>query len=227
MATRAQAQSAATTKAAAAIYHRVSTLDQNAGAAGRELGDLAKRLGLRVTMDVRETASGMTHNRPGLARVMDAARAGKISAVLVWKLDRFGRSALDLLGRLRELDSAGVRFIVATQGIDLRPGGDAMSRLLLTMLAAIAEFERDLISDRTRLGLARARRAGKQLGRPAAKRPAAAKVRALRAQQLSWSQVAAKLGCSEWTARAAERESGTKGQRYSPRLKKYPVRKGG
>ena len=59
---------------------------------------------------------------------------------LVWKLDRFGRSALDLLTNLRQLDAAGVRFIALTQGIDIRPGGDAMSRLLLTMLSALVVF---------------------------------------------------------------------------------------
>jgi len=64
---------------------------------------------------------------------------------MVWKLDRFGRSALDVLANIRDLDAAGVRFTATTQGIDIRPGGDAMSRLILGVLASVAEFERDLI----------------------------------------------------------------------------------
>lgn len=96
--------------------------------------------------------------------------------VPVWKLDRFGRSAFDQLGNIRQLDAAGVRFVSVTQGIDIRPGGDPMSRLLITMLSAIAEFERDLIVEHTRLGLANARRAGVRIGRPRVPTPAADKV---------------------------------------------------
>jgi hypothetical protein len=89
-----------------------------------------------------------------------AARRGKLDAAVVWKLDRFGRSALDVLANIQDLDAAGVRFIATTQGIDIRPGGDARSRLMRTMLAAVAEFERDLIRERTRLGIAKARATG-------------------------------------------------------------------
>jgi len=67
---------------------------------------------------------------------------GAVDVVLMWKLDRFGRSAFDLLGNIRQLEAASVRFVAITQGIDIRPGGDPMSRLLITLLSAIAEFER-------------------------------------------------------------------------------------
>jgi len=111
----------------AALYHRVSTVDQNPRAARKELRMAAKRHGLRIELDVEETGSGANNDRPGFKRVMDAARQRKIDAVLVWKLDRFGRSALDLLTNLRELESSGVRFVCVTQGIDIRPSALAKS----------------------------------------------------------------------------------------------------
>lgn len=200
----------------AALYHRVSTIDQDAHAAELELGRAARVRGLRVVIDERETGSGAANDRPGLLRVMDAARRGAIDVVLVWKLDRFGRSALDLLANLRELDACGVRFVAITQGLDLQPGGDPMSRLLLMVLAAVAEFERDLIRERTRLGIARARRAGKQIGRPRGDRPPIEKVRALRVAGRSWSEVAAALGCTVRIARLVMDEG----------AKKRPARKG-
>jgi DNA invertase Pin-like site-specific DNA recombinase len=113
---------------------------------------------------------------------------------------------LDLLTNIRELDVAGVRFIAITQGIDIRPGGDAMSRLLLTMLGAISEFERDLIVERTRLGLAKARRLGKRLGRPKVPRPPSVRVRELKRDGRSWNEIAKAFGCTVWAARAAAQQ---------------------
>ncbi len=126
---------------------------------------------------------------------MEAARRGKLDAVLVWKLDRFGRSALDVLSNIRALESAGVRFVAVTQGIDIRPGSDAMSRLILGVLASVAEFEADLIRERTRVGMAKAREAGKRIGRPAVERPDRAEVERLRAQGKSWREVSEALRC--------------------------------
>jgi len=128
-----------------ATYHRVSTFDQDPSLARGELAAAARGRGR-----ARGRGDGERRNdRPGLQRLMDAARRGKLDVVLVWKLDRFGRSALDVLANIRELDGAGVRFIATTQGLDVRPGGDAMSRLILGVLASVAEFERDIIRERT------------------------------------------------------------------------------
>lgn len=192
----------------AALYHRVSTVDQNPETARDELRAAAGRHDFDVRLEIEETGSGANNDRPGLQRVLEAARRGRINAVFVWKLDRFGRSALDLLANMRQLESAGVRFMAITQGIDIRPDGDAMSRLMLTMLSAIAEFERDLIRDRTRLGMERARRAGKHVGRPRVPRPDATQVAQLRAAGKSWRQVANQLGCSIWLARQAAKRGG-------------------
>lgn len=187
-----------------AIYHRVSTMDQNPALAREELRAAAARLGGEVVMLIEEKGSGARNDRPGLQRLMDAARRGKLDAVLCWKLDRFGRSVLDVLANVRALEAAGVRFIVTTQGLDVRPGGDAMSRLILGVLASVAEFERDLIRERTRLGLRAARAAGKRLGRPAVLSAGkVAQAKRLRAAGQSWSQVANAVGCTMTTARRA------------------------
>jgi putative DNA-invertase from lambdoid prophage Rac len=132
---------------------------------------------------------------------MGAVRCGKVDAVLVWKLDRFGRSALDVLANIRDLDAAGVRFIATTQGIDIRPGGDAMSRLILGVLASVAEFERDLIRERTRLGMAKARETGKRIGRPQVSRPERTQVARLREQRRSWREMNARLLALRCTVR--------------------------
>ena len=188
----------------AALYHRVSTTDQNPTLAHDELTAAAPARDMTVVLNVAETGSGVRNDRPGLARVLDAARRGQVKAVLVWKLDRFGRSALDLLANVRALEDAGCRFIAVTQGIDIRPGSDPMFRLFLTVLATVAELQREWLSERTRLGLDKARRTGKRLGRPlAANAPAGPDVRYLRAQGRSWGQIAHRLGCTPSAARRA------------------------
>lgn len=204
--------------ARAALYHRASTLDQDPALARDQLRAAAAARGLKVALEVEETGSGARNDRPGLQRLMDAARRGQLDVVLVWKLDRFGRSALDLLANLRHLEDAGVRFVAVTQGIDLRPGGDSMSRLLVTMLAAVAEFERDLIRERTLLGVQKARRSGKRLGRPPARNaPAPDLVRKLRADGLSWVEIGRRLGCHEAAARRAAK-AGAAGGKMGPSI---------
>jgi len=189
-----------------AVYHRVSTLDQDPGLARAELESWVERQGGTVAMLEEESASGAWNGRPGLRRVLEAAQRGEVDAVAVWKLDRWGRSALDVLANIQALADAGVRFVAVSQGLDIKPGGDAMSRLMLTVLAAVAEFERDLIRERTMLGLDRARAAGKRLGRPRADGPTPAQVRKLRRAGKSWREVAEQLGCTVGLARLRAEE---------------------
>jgi putative DNA-invertase from lambdoid prophage Rac len=177
-----------------ALYHRVSTIEQDASGAGDALRAAARQRGLEVVLEIEETGSGARNDRPGLNRLLDMAARGELDVVLVWKLDRFGRSALDLLANLRRLEDCGVRFVAVTQGIDLKPDGDAMSRLMTTMLSAIAEFERELIKERTRHGMQRAKARGVRLGRKPGKQPDPQRVAALRARGWSWKAVAAELG---------------------------------
>ncbi len=127
------------------------------------------------------------------------------------EVDRWGRSSLDVHSNIRALETCGVRFVAVSQGLDVRPGSDAMSHLILGVLASVAEFEREIIRERTRLGLSKARKSGKLLGRPSAKlSPAKAEqVRALRSQGRSWSQVAEQVRCSVWAARCCVVEVGS------------------
>jgi putative DNA-invertase from lambdoid prophage Rac len=190
-----------------ALYHRVSTLDQDKGLARRELEAWTQRQGGRVVMLEEESASGAWNGRPGMQRVLDAARHGRLDVVVVWKLDRWGRSSLDVLANIQTLADAGVRFVAVSQGLDVKPHGDAMSKLMITVLAAVAEFERDLIKERTHLGLERARRKGVKLGRPKQNGPSSEVVLKLRRDGKSWSAIAAELGCTVGVARLRAQEA--------------------
>ena len=187
----------------AALYHRVSTREQNPRLARAELRATARARELLVVLDVEETASaGKGAQRPGLNRILDAASRGELEAVIVQRLDRWGRSTLDLLSNIRKLRSAGVTFIAVAQGLEIRPTHDAVSDLTLTVLAAAAEFERAVIVERTLDGLAAARRAGKTLGRPPKKRrPDAAKVAELHRKGHSFGEIGRLLKCSAPMAR--------------------------
>ena len=149
----------------AAIYARVSTDDQNCDLQLTELRGYAARSGW-ATVEYVEKASGKAGaRRPEMDRLMRDARLRKLDVVLCWKLDRFGRSVQEFLQRVMELDEAGVRFIALTQGIDTDQRSPT-GKLLMHILAAIAEFERDLIRERVRAGVAEAQRRGKHCGRP-------------------------------------------------------------
>ncbi len=132
----------------AAIYARVSTTDQNAEMQLRELTDYVAKQGWEVVATYQDTISGAKASRPALNRLMDDARARKFDCLLVWKLDRFGRSLVDCLNNIRTLEDHGVRFIAVTQGLDTDQRNPA-SRFLLHVLGAAAEFERSLIRERT------------------------------------------------------------------------------
>jgi DNA invertase Pin-like site-specific DNA recombinase len=129
---------------------------------------------------------------------MAAARTRRIDVVVVWKIDRWGRSIQHFVSSVQELATLGVRFIVPTQGIDTdtnSPGG----KLQMNILASFAEFERDLIVERTMAGLATARKAGRVGGRPR-KILLLDKVRLLHAQGWSTRKIAAHIGgVSHWT----------------------------
>lgn len=147
----------------AGLYARVSTNDQQTlPMQTRALREYAARRGWTLTMQIREVGSGAIE-RHAREQLMEAARRRQIDVVLVWRLDRWGRSVADLLATLQELDHLGVGFVSLTEALDLTtPAGRAMAGLL----AIFAEFEREILRERTRAGLAHARQNGKQLGRP-------------------------------------------------------------
>jgi DNA invertase Pin-like site-specific DNA recombinase len=192
----------------ALIYSRVSTADQDPRKAVAELRRACRRRGWTVTQVVTETGSGGRADRPGWQKVLAAARG--IEWVVVWALDRAGRSTLDLLAQVEQLRRAGCGLWATSQGLEIGVRSDHTSQLTLQVLAAVAEFERGLIRGRTRAGLERARARGAVLGRPRAKRPARAVVLRLRRARRSWSEVAGELGCSVWVARSVAGEVETK-----------------
>jgi putative DNA-invertase from lambdoid prophage Rac len=154
------------TRGRAVTYHRVSTVDQDPALARLELRRAAAARELHLVAEIEETGSGARNDRPGLQRVLELARRHLVTHVLVWKLDRFGRSSIDVLTNVRELERAGVTFIATSQSLVVSRDPDPMNSLILQVMAAMAEFERAIISERTRLGVAGARARGRKLGRP-------------------------------------------------------------
>lgn len=105
--------------------------------------------------------SGASFERPGLNRALESAVAG--TTIVVWRLDRLGRSLINLISIINNLREAQVQFVSLTESIDT---GSPVGRFTFHLIAALAEFERALISERTRAGLASAKNRGKKLGRP-------------------------------------------------------------
>jgi DNA invertase Pin-like site-specific DNA recombinase len=137
-------------------------------------------------VNVREVGSGAAQ-REAREKLLEAARRREIDIVLVWRLDRWGRSVTDLLATLQELEHLGVGFVSLTEALDLTtPAGRAMAALL----AVFAEFERAILRERTRAGLAHARESGKRLGRPATAAVHAAEIRKLHRAGVSKSEIA-------------------------------------
>ncbi|MEG4497575.1 recombinase family protein [Microcoleus sp. F10-C6] len=178
----------------AIIYCRVSTDDQNCDRQERDLREFADRAGYEVVEVYRETASGVASDRPERKKIMAAAQARKVSAVLVTEASRWSRSTIDLLGTLQSLNAWGIS-LVTLSGISLdlnTPQG----KLMAAILSAIAEFERDLIRERVKSGIAAARAKGRKFGRPRVPESAIAFVHQLRSQGKSYSQIAAASGVS-------------------------------
>jgi putative DNA-invertase from lambdoid prophage Rac len=134
----------------AAMYVRVSTDRQDYAMQAQELREYAGRNGWSVT-EYADKISGAKAKRPALDRLMADARMKKVDVVLVWKIDRFGRTLRDFVDNVMQLDQWGVRFIAPTQGIDTDKRNPA-SKFLMHILGAVAEFEREIIIERVRAG---------------------------------------------------------------------------
>jgi putative DNA-invertase from lambdoid prophage Rac len=184
-----------------ALYCRVSTADQSCARQGRDLAAFAARAGYEVVGTFKETGSGVKLDRAERRRVMALAQARQIDAVLVTELSRWGRSTTDLLATLQELEARRVS-VIALNGMafDLStPHG----RMIATVLAGIAAFERELTQERIRSGIAAAKARGKRLGRQPGHRPKsdrlASQVMALVANGRSYRLIGREIGLSKNT----------------------------
>ena len=182
----------------AGLYARVSTQDQQTlPMQSRAMREYAARRGWTIAMQVKEVGSGAAQ-RQRREELMEAARRREIDVVVVWRLDRWGRSVTDLLATLQELAHLGVGFVSLTEALDLTtPAGRAMTALL----AVFAAFEREILGERVRAGLAHARQNGKRLGRLLTAGLGASQIRKLHRADLSKSEISRRLNIGRTSVR--------------------------
>jgi putative DNA-invertase from lambdoid prophage Rac len=180
-----------------AIYSRVSTNDQNCDRQIADLTSYADRCGYDVVGIYKEVGSGAKLDRLERKKVIDTARARTIDIILVSELTRWGRSTIDLIESLNLLDSYQVGLI-AQNGFDFNlktPHG----KMIASIMATLAEFERDLLKERIKSGIANARNKGKVFGRPTGGKLAdnCQKIKLLRSQGRSIRSIATEVGLSK------------------------------
>lgn len=187
----------------AGLYARISTYDQQTlSLQRRAMRGYAVRRGWTIAIDVKEVGSGASV-RELRQKLLDAARRRDIDVVVVWRLDRWGRSMADLVTTLQELRDLNVGFVSLTEALDLTtPSGRAMAGLL----AVFAEFEREILQERVRAGLAYARENGKRLGRPPTASLNAKRVRQLFRAGISKAAIARKLRIGRTSVRRILKE---------------------
>jgi len=180
-----------------ALYARVSTTDQSTDSQLLDLRKYVSDRGWQIYREfVDEGISGTKDSRPALDQLMDDARKRKFDVVLVWRFDRFARSTRHLINALEEFKNLGIDFVSFQENIDTSsPLGSA----IFTIISAVAQLERDVIAERVKAGLRRAKESGRKLGRPRVAADAD-KIAALRAQGRSWREIAEELGISKGTA---------------------------
>jgi putative DNA-invertase from lambdoid prophage Rac len=181
-----------------AIYARVSTHDQQTLPMQLEaMRAYCERKGWQIALTVEEVGSG-AKTRPRREELLRAARRREIDVIVVWRLDRWGRSLVDLIATLDELTALKVGFVSLSEALDLTtPSGRAFAG----MLAVFAEFERDILRDRVKAGIAQARKDGKPHGRPVTIAGKAQEVRRLVAKGISKAAVAKQLNIGRTSVR--------------------------
>ena len=146
----------------AALYLRVSTVEQNLETQLLDLRQMAAQHGFEIVEEYTDRISGVKAKRPGLDRLMADARRGRFDVVLVWASDRIARSVKHFLEVLDEFNRLGVEYASFRENIDT---GGALGRAVVVIIGAIAELERSLIVERVRAGMRRARLDGRHIGR--------------------------------------------------------------
>jgi len=190
-----------------ALYARVSTTDQSTDSQLLDLRRYVRERGWDVFREyVDEGISGTKDSRPALNELMDDAKKRRFDVVLVWRFDRFARSTQHLILALSEFKNLSIDFVSFQENIDTSsPLGSA----IFTIISAVSQLERDIIAERVRMGLRRAKEEGKQLGRPRASIDLE-KLNRLHSEGLSHRQIAAELGTSHATVGRMLRANGTK-----------------
>lgn len=182
----------------AAIYVRVSTVEQETDLQEVELKEYCERRHWDYLIYRDRGQSGANDNRPALTNLMNDIRRRKVDVIVIWALDRLARSLKHLLTIAEECKTLGVDIVCLKQNIDTTlPAG----RLTFQVLGAVAEFEREMLRERVRAGMAQAKRAGKRIGRPALRHftpKDIEQVRSLRANGKSVRQLAKELGTTQW-----------------------------
>jgi DNA invertase Pin-like site-specific DNA recombinase len=146
----------------AALYMRVSTLDQHPETQLHDLRGLAAQRGFEIVQEYTDKISGAKARRPGLDQLLADARRGKFDVVMVWAFDRLARSVRHFLEVLDELNRLNIEFVSFRENIDT---GGALGRAMVVIIGAIAELERNLIIERVRAGMRRAKLEGRRIGR--------------------------------------------------------------
>jgi DNA invertase Pin-like site-specific DNA recombinase len=189
----------------AAVYARVSTHDQQTlGMQVDAMTAYVEDRGWRLARRVEDIGSG-AKQRPSRESLLKAARRREIDVIVVWRLDRWGRSVADLMATLRELAELGIGFVSLTEALDLMtPTGRAMAG----MLAVLAEFEREILRERVRAGVARARKEGRPHGRPPTASSKAEDVIRLKAERVSHAEIARRLGIGRTSVRRILKATG-------------------
>ncbi len=184
----------------AAIYVRVSTAEQDTGLQETELREYVESRGWSCIVYRDQGQSGAKNDRPGLTALLNDLRRRKTDVVVVWALDRLARSLKHLLTIAEECRLLGVDLVSLRQNIDTTlPAG----RLTFAVLGAVAEFEREMLRERVKSGMAQARRAGKRVGRPALRQFAPSEIetmRQLRSKGTSVRKLATDFKTTQWMA---------------------------
>lgn len=180
------------------LYARISNYDQNTlSMQTKVLRDYVKNRKWKIVLEIKDTGSGAS-KRPEREKLLKAARKREIDIIMVWRLDRWGRSVTDLLTTLQELQQLDVGFISITEALDLTT---ASGRAMAALLAVFAEFEREILCERVKAGIAQAKLEGRSHGRPNTIAKYLKKVKQLYNEGLSNSAIARQLGISRTSIR--------------------------
>lgn len=174
----------------AALYARVSTKDQNTlPMQMKAMKSLARQRDWKIVLAVKEVASGAS-TRAEREAILEAARKRRIDVVIVWKIDRWGRSLSDLVATLKELTELGVSFVSVTEFFDL---GTSTGKAMVGMLSVFSEFERDMLRERIKAGIAQSLKKGRPHGRPRSALKHASKIKQFYREGMTKAAIARKL----------------------------------